>query len=170
MKTTSQTPQIFSFQKHPLQAHLDEHGNPWFIAMDVCRILGISDVSDAVKRLDPDEKLFGIQPRTGQRRMVNMVNESGLYKLILGSRKPEAKQFTKWVTAEMLPAIRKTGHYEVPGKALPPERKQLPEKRNHNRLDKDRLISILADVCLVRETEVRERLLAKLTGGNHGHY
>jgi len=170
MKTTSRIPQIFSFQELPLQTHIDEHGNPWFVAQDVCRILGLTNPSDAIKRLDPDEKLVSLLSRPGQRRPVSLVSESGLYKLVLRSNKPKAKIFIKWVTAEMLPAIRKTGHYEVPGKALPPERKQLPEKRNHNRLDKDRLISILADVCLVRETEVRERLLAKLTGGNHGHY
>ncbi|MCA0447664.1 MAG: hypothetical protein LCH54_15690 [Bacteroidetes bacterium] len=164
------TPQVFSFQNKSLHTHLDENGNPWFIARDVCRILHISKPSQAVSRLDPDEKLMPIIQVSGQNRSVWIINESGLYKLILGSRKLEAKQFTKWVTAEMLPAIRKTGHYEVPGKAQPPERKQLPEKRNHNRLDKDRLISILADVCLVRETEVRERLLAKLTGGIHGNH
>jgi len=170
MKTTSQTPQVFSFQHHPLQAHIDKNGNLWFVAQDVCSILGLNNVSEATRRLDPDEKLVSVLPRPGQSRAVLQVSESGLYKLIMGSNKPEAKQFTKWVTSEMLPAIRKTGHYEVPGKALPAEKKLLPEKRNHNRLDKDRLISILADVCLIDDSNLRERLRNKLIGGDNGFH
>lgn len=106
-------------------------GEPWFVAVDVCAVLDHSNVSMALKRLDEDEKqvidsatlnisegrenqtLSDFGPQT-----VNIINESGLYSLILTSRKPEAKQFKKWVTAEVLPAIRKTGRY-VAGEQQP---------------------------------------------------
>lgn len=88
-------------------------GEPWFVAADACRVLDI-DVTVAMRRLDDDEyrqvpaTLFSAQ---GPAR--NVVSESGLYSLILGSRKPEAKAFKRWITHEVLPAIRRTGRYEV---------------------------------------------------------
>jgi anti-repressor protein len=89
-------------------------GEPWWIARDVCIILDISNVSDAVLKLDIDEKLVSVLPIAGQNREVNLINESGLYTLILRSNKPEAKGFRKWVTAIVLPQIRKTGSYNQP--------------------------------------------------------
>jgi len=87
-------------------------GDPWFVAADVCSVLGIKNNSDAIKRLDDDEKAsFNLGLSGGE---TNIVNESGLYSLILGSRKPEAKAFKKWVTAQVLPSIRKTGSYTDP--------------------------------------------------------
>ena len=86
---------------------------PWFVAKDVCSILQLSDTSKALIKLDDDEKLtrkiFGL----GQSRSMWLVNESGLYNLIFRSNKPEAKTFRKWVTSEVLPAIRRKGGYEV---------------------------------------------------------
>ncbi|NEX77386.1 phage antirepressor Ant [Bacillus thermocopriae] len=83
----------------------------WFVAKDICEILDHSQVSKAVERLDDDEKLLGTIFLSGQNRETWLVNESGLYSLILTSRKPEAKKFKKWVTNEVLPTIRKTGGY-----------------------------------------------------------
>jgi prophage antirepressor-like protein len=83
----------------------------WFVAKDICEILDHSQVSKAVERLDEDEKLLGTIFLSGQNRETWLVNESGLYSLILTSRKPEAKKFKKWVTHEVLPTIRKTGGY-----------------------------------------------------------
>jgi hypothetical protein len=80
----------------------DENGEPWFMAADVCTVLSIGNPSDAIKRLDHDERA---RFKLGVSEM-NIINESGLYSLILGSRKPEAKKFKKWVTSEVLPAIR----------------------------------------------------------------
>lgn len=93
-------------------------GEPWFVAVDVCRILEISNSRDAVARLDDDEKAdVGITDTSSngvqQRRTVTAISESGLYALIFTSRKPEAKKFRKWVTHEVLPSIRKTGAYFV---------------------------------------------------------
>ena len=87
---------------------------PWFA--DVCRVLGLGNPTNAVKRLEKDERMVisSIEGHSGKRggaHMMNVVNESGLFSLILGSRKPEAKQFKRWITHEILPSIRKTGGY-----------------------------------------------------------
>lgn len=84
----------------------------FFIAKDVCDILEIGNPSEALKRLDADEK--DLISTEGFRGSVNVVNESGLYSLIIGSRKPEAKQFKRWITHEVLPSIRKHGAYMTP--------------------------------------------------------
>lgn len=86
---------------------------PYFVAKDVCVILGISNHNDAVGRLDDDEKRGSVMPTPSGTQQMVVVNESGLYHLIFQSRKPEAKAFRKWVTAEVLPTLRRTGRYEV---------------------------------------------------------
>lgn len=91
-------------------------GEPWFVAADVCRALEIKNGRDAVARLDDDEKMtVGLtDSHSGQRggaQMQTLVNEPGLYTLVLGSRKPEAKAFKRWITHEVIPSIRKTGGY-----------------------------------------------------------
>ena len=95
---------------------------PWFVAADVCAVLGIGKVTDAVGRLDEaDTGLTGIRSG-GQNRQMSIVNESGLYDLIFRSDKPEAKPFRRWVTSEVLPSIRRTGGYVAPaqrGEMLP---------------------------------------------------
>lgn len=83
-------------------------GEPWFIASDVCRILDLSNPSVVVGRLDEDERSKFNLGRQGQ---ASIVNESGLYSLILGSRKEEAREFQRWIKREVLPQIRKTGSY-----------------------------------------------------------
>ncbi len=95
-------------------------GEPCFIAADVCNVLGLDNVNRALTKLDDDEKLTLKILRSGQIREVSGVRESGLYTLIIRSNKPEAKPFRKWVTAEVLPAIRKTGKYEAAAAAPPP--------------------------------------------------
>lgn len=90
----------------------DRDGHPWFVLADVCRVLEIANVSDASRRVDDDEKDgVDITDPIGRLQKTTIVNESGLYSLILTSRKPEAKRFKKWVTSEVLPQIRKTGAY-----------------------------------------------------------
>lgn len=104
----------FSYQDHQVRTmQIDDQ--PYFTAIDVCETLGIKNSSDALKRLDDDEKRavprlnLGI---TGS-GSVWLVNESGLYALILRSNKPEAKAFRKWITSEVLPTLRKTGAYAI---------------------------------------------------------
>jgi prophage antirepressor-like protein len=107
----------YDFNGQRLQVLVDEHGEPWFIAMEVADILGYSDAYEMTKRLDDDEKsnrqIAGLGTATGGRG-VTIINESGLYSSILGSSKPEAKPFKRWVTGEVLPSIRRTGSYSRP--------------------------------------------------------
>ena len=91
-------------------------GMPWFVAKDVCEALELSDVSMSVAKLDDDEKLVQKLFVSGQNRDMIIVNESGLYTLIMRSNKPEAKRFRKWVTSEVLPSINRTGMYDRTGK------------------------------------------------------
>jgi anti-repressor protein len=100
--------QQFYFNNAALRTLTDEAGEPWFVAKDVCDILEISNPSDALKRLDDDERSRFNLGRQGE---TNIVNEAGLYVLVLGSRKPEAHEFKRWVTHEVLPQIRRTGGY-----------------------------------------------------------
>jgi len=89
---------------------------PWFVAADVCALLTLGNTHMAIERLDDDEKGVSSIDTLGGSQEMTVVNESGLYSLILGSRKPEAKKFKKWVTSEVLPAIRKNGFYIDPTK------------------------------------------------------
>lgn len=89
------------------------NNNPYFIAVEVCKLLDLSNPTDRLKSLDDDEKLTYPIDRAGQQRVVNLVNESGFYHLIFLSRKPQAAAIRKWVTSEVLPALRRTGRYEI---------------------------------------------------------
>lgn len=84
---------------------------PWFVGKDVADILGYSDTQAMTRRLDADDKETYTDKTSGQGRNIAIINESGLYTAILGSKKPEAKQFKRWVTSEVLPTIRKHGAY-----------------------------------------------------------
>ena len=85
----------------------DVAGEPWFAAVDVCGILEVGNPTQALSRLDDDERTL----ISNEGRDINAVSEPGLYALVLGSRKPQAKPFKRWVTHEVLPAIRRTGTY-----------------------------------------------------------
>lgn len=106
--------QVFNFNSKFINL-ISKAGEVWFIAKEVCEILGISKYRDAVSKLDEDEKSTCSVRLDGwsQNRNVAVINESGLYALILRSDKPNAKPFRKWVTNEVLPAVRKTGSYSV---------------------------------------------------------
>lgn len=94
---------------------ISQGGEPWFVAADVCRALEIGNPSDAMRRLDEDEKaLVSIEGMSRGNDQTNIVNEPGLYSLVLGSRKPEAKAFKRWITHEVIPAIRRHGAYATP--------------------------------------------------------
>jgi prophage antirepressor-like protein len=101
----------FEFESHVLRVNLDADGQPWFVAADVCAALELPDTHKAIARLDDDEKGRNSIPTPGGQQDMSVVNESGLYNLVLGSRKPEAKRFKRWITHEVLPSIRKTGSY-----------------------------------------------------------
>lgn len=86
-------------------------GEPWFVSVDVCRALEIVNSRDALTRIDEDEKGVVLTDTPGGKQEVTTVNEPGLYSLVLGSRKPEAKAFKRWITHEVIPSIRKNGGY-----------------------------------------------------------
>ena len=86
-------------------------GEPWFVAADVCRALGLGNSSMAVSKLDEDEKGISLIDTLGGKQKLGIVSQSGLYALVLSSRKPEAKAFKRWITHEVIPSIRKTGGY-----------------------------------------------------------
>ncbi len=113
MQNQTEIQKVFNFNPSNQQIRveiIDEM--PYFVAKDVCDILGLENNRKALMSIDADEKLTLPIVTAGQNRHVNCVNESGLYALIFQSRKPQAKAFRKWVTSEVLPAIRKHGKYE----------------------------------------------------------
>lgn len=110
---------IFDFEEMVVRVYIDENDAPWWHAGDVCRVLQIENSRDAVARLDDDERDgVGSTDAIGREQRMNVINEPGLYTLVLGSRKPEAKRFKRWVTHEVLPALRKTGKYIDPAARL----------------------------------------------------
>lgn len=111
----------FLFETHAVRVVLRD-GEPWFVAADVCAALTIGNSRMALDRLDDEEKGVSSIDTLGGAQQVAIVNESGLYALVLRSRKPEARKFAKWVTGKVLPSIRKTGGY-----GLAPAAPALPE-------------------------------------------
>lgn len=93
---------------------INRSGEPWFVAADVSRILGIHNARQTVSYLDDDEKGVISNDTLGGKQKTNIINESGLYSLILRSRKPQAKAFKRWITHDVIPSIRKTGKYATP--------------------------------------------------------
>ncbi|MBU8787993.1 phage antirepressor [Bacillus sp. FSL K6-0138] len=105
-----QLQKVFNYQDQQVRTVV-KNGEPWFVAKDVCDVLEIGNPSQALSRLDEDEKNTVILNEGIGNPNKTIVNEPGLYSLILGSRKPEAKQFKRWITHEVIPTIRKTGGY-----------------------------------------------------------
>lgn len=110
----------FMFGENVVRVITDGNGEPWFVAKDVCRVLGLENNRDAVSSLDEDEKITVANPdgnpRAGIPHRYVVISESGLYALVFRSRKPQARDFSRWVRKEVLPALRKNGRYAVPGR------------------------------------------------------
>ena len=148
-------------------------GEPWFVAADVCRALDLGNPTRALDRLDNDERTLISIKGASNGKPVNGVNEPGLYSLVLGSRKPEAKKFKRWITHDVIPAIRKTGGYHVPqspeeqmAQGLLAAQKLLAEK--DKRIEEMRPKEIFADAVSVSKTDILIGDLAKLIKQN-GH-
>ena len=105
--------QVFAFEGADVRTLLIDD-EPWWVARDVCAVLDIRNVADAVTSLDEDEKGVATTDTPGGPQQLATINESGLYVLTFRSRKKQAKAFKRWVTHEVLPALRKTGTYSVP--------------------------------------------------------
>lgn len=110
------TPQIFNFEQNEVRTIL-VNDEPYFVGKDVASVLGYSNTKDALSRhVDLEDKMGSRITTSGQSREMTIINESGLYSLILKSKLPSAKKFKRWVTSEVLPAIRKHGGYLTPEK------------------------------------------------------
>lgn len=153
----------FRFQETQLNV-IQLNEEPWFIAKEVCDVLNHSDTSMATRSLDEDEKLIQTLFVSGQNRQVTLINESGLYSLILRSKKAEAKEFKRWVTHEVLPAIRRHGGYLTPEKteeliANPDLIIQLATTLKKERADKKRLlVEIDTRNDIIEEQQVQLRI------------
>lgn len=137
--------QAFSYNDNLVRT-TEVDGEIWFVAKDVCNILELTNPTEALKALDEDERSTlriteGTSPKGGNPNM-NIISEPGLYKLIFTSRKEEAKNFTRWVTHDLLPSIRRTGSYSVNNILSP---KEMELKRNALDLERARLINSMIE-------------------------
>lgn len=140
--------QVFSYEGKEVRT-IQESGEPWWVLKDVCEVLELSNSRMVAERLDEDEKGVSIVDTLGGKQELTVISESGLYNVILLSRKPEARKFKRWVTHEILPSIRKHGAYMTSDK--------LEEIMN----DPDAWIKLLT--TLKEERQVKERLQLQAT-------
>ena len=160
--------QIFNSDSFGEVRTIVKDNEPWFVAADVCRALELDRTWNALQRLDEDEKGTTSISTLGGEQEVSIINEPGLYALVLGSRKPEAKAFKRWITHEVIPAIRKNGAYITPEAAY----KMLSDPQNLIQLlttlseknedvkrltaesaEKDRKIAALEEECDIRRRQ-----------------
>lgn len=151
-----------------------QDNEPWFVAKDVCDCLDLSNSRKALSRLEDDEKGVTLSDTLGGKQEMATVNEYGLYSLVLSSRKPEAKEFKRWITHEVLPSLRKYGTYSlnIP-KTLPDALKAYAsEIEQHNKtkalLEAQQPKVIFADAVSTSDTDILIGDLAKLLNQN-GH-
>ena len=162
-------PELFEHEEFGQFRYIKRDEEIWFVAVDVCRALDIQNTTQAVAKLDDDERAIlniGRSDIHGGGGETNFVNEFGLYNLILSSRKPEAKKFKRWVTHEVLPSIRKTGSYSVATEKII-KQKQLTEPER--RLEEYKLLQARApymtDEEILEWADDPEVIIYKVNGG-----
>ena len=119
----------FMFEERTAVRLLDRDGEAWFVLNDICRALDVANSHQAAQRLDDDEKGVISNDTLGGRQPLTIVSEAGLYSLVLSSRKPAARRFKRWVTHEVLPALRRTGVYDM--RQAEPVDRLLPYLHDH---------------------------------------
>ena len=131
---------VFTYNEsnQPMRVEVIE-GEPWFVAKDICDVLGLTNSRKATSVLDDDERRASLIVTPYGSQTMTIVSESGLYNLIFQSRKPQAKAFRKWVTSEVLPAIRQTGSY------IPSQVPRYPGKHEVMSVDLIRLLWLIGD-------------------------
>ena len=166
-------PQVFDNPEFgKLRATKDGNGEPWFVAKDVCNALSLDHT--ATRRLDDDEKGLRSTQTPGGIQPLMYVNEPGFYSLVLKSRKPEAKRFQRWVTHEVLPAIRKDGGYMVARKDETPEETmaravliaQATIDRQSKQIEEMKPKAVFADAVSVSSSTILVGDLAKILKQN----
>ena len=172
---------IFSSPEFGEIRTIEVNGEPWLVGKDVAQVLGYSDTDQALrKHVDEEDKLTRQFNGSGQNRAMTIINESGLYALVLSSKLPTAKKFRRWVTAEVLPSIRRHGAYMTPETIekiltdpdtiiqLATELKEEREKRKalETRVKRDRPKVLFADSVAASKTSILVGELAKLLKQN----
>ena len=163
--------QPFDFKGHQVRTLTFETGQTWWVLSDVAKVLGVQNVSDLAKRLDQDERSRFNLGRQGEGWIVN---ESGLYKIVLRSDKPEAREFQRWVTHDVLPSIRMHGGYMLGQEHMTPEQMALASMRwlqskvreQEEQLGRQRTKVIFADAVAASHTDILVGDLAKILKGN----
>ena len=171
--------QVFEFKGHDVRTIMRD-GYPWWVAKDVCDVLELGNITEALRNLDEDERCSELVNTPGGKQKMSIVSEPGLYSSILRSRKPEAKEFKRWITHEVLPSVRKHGAYMTPETLektltnpdfiikLATELKQEQEKRKalETQAAIDRPKTIFADAVAESKTSILIGDLAKLIKQN----
>ena len=163
--------QLFNNSEFGAIRAIEVNGEPWFVGKDVAEALGYSDTDQALrKHVDDEDKLTRRFDGSGQSRSMTIINESGLYSLVLSSKLPGAKKFKRWVTSEVLPTIRKTGGYQMP-KDYPSALRALAESveaRQQLEAEKEanRPKVLFADAVSAAKTSILVGELAKLLKQN----
>lgn len=163
----------FDFQGNGVRVVM-QNGDPWWVAKDVCDVLGHTNPSMALDRLDDDERA---KLNLGRQGETNIVNEAGLYALILGSRKPEARVFKRWITHDVIPSIRKNGMYATDTLLDNPEHllllvtQRLVDERKARLaaealLEEQKPLVTFAETCLDSKDSILVRELAKVANKN----
>lgn len=145
--------QIFQYEKQQIRTVVID-GEPWFVAKDVCDVLGHSNSRVALERLDEDEKGVSTVYTLGGQQEVSVINESGMYSLVLTSRRPEARAFKRWITHEVIPSIRKTGSYGVQRELTRLELIELARESEVARLDAEKRNAELEYQLRIQEPKV----------------
>lgn len=169
---------IFESKEFGTIRTIDINNEVWFVGKDVAEILGYKDTSDALKRhVDNEDKLTRCFTDSGQNREKYIINESGLYSLILSSKLPSAKKFKRWVTSEVLPSIRKHGAYAIdeilenPDMAIKALTQLKEEREKRKNLEKENSIlkpkALFADAVSASSSSILIGDLAKLLKQNH---
>lgn len=148
----------FDYGDRTVRTHVDSDGNTWFVAQDVCAVLGLTHVNKATQGLDDDER--NTVPHTdssGRSQDMVIISEPGLYTLLVRSRRPEAKPFRRWVTHEVLPQLRRTGSYSTEQDPV----ETVPVARDH--FDAMRAMAV-AHVAMIDELARQDRSLRAVEG------
>lgn len=164
--------QVFNFNSSDVRV-VEKDGQPWWVAKDVCEVLGLTNPTMAIQELEEDERAKYSLGRQGES---NIINEPGLYSLILRSRKAEAKQFKRWITHEVIPAVRKTGMYATSELLDNPDllieaatrlKREREEKlRLQAQIEQDKPKVLFADAVSASKTSILVGELAKLLKQN----
>ena len=155
--------QIFTNEEFGEIRTVIKNGEIWFVAADVCKVLDIKNVSQALEDFETNEKAdisIGYTSSNGvvQNRNVLIINEPGLYRLIFKSRKPDAKKFQHWIYHEVIPSIRKTGSYSMSQKTSEPATDAFKDVRSLATAIQEEFIGVQRSIALAQAIDIAEKV------------